>query len=91
MLYHDDIFIKAKLKTYGDKMYTNFSSLNVPEDGVECDSFAALSIHSLLVYESRYYIQVYLDHCAYKIVEKQMTDYLDDNLFETDEISFFLF
>ena len=91
MLYHDDIYIKTKLKTYGDKMYTNFSSLNVPEDGVECDSFTILSIHSLLVYESRYYIQVYLDHCAYKIVEKQMTDYLDDNLFETDEISFFLF
>ena len=26
----------------------------------------------------------YLDNCAYGISSKQMTDYLDDNLLETD-------
>ena len=26
--------------------------------------------------------QVYLDNCAFKIVNKQMTDYLDENRFE---------
>ena len=31
------------------------------------------------------YLQVNLDNCAYKIANKQMTDHLDDNLFETDE------
>ena len=30
----------------------------------------------------KYYLQVYLDNCAYKTVNKQMTDYLDKNLFE---------
>ena len=57
----------------------------MPEDGVECESFTIVSIDSLLVYESKYYLQVYLDNCAYKIVTTQMLDYLDDNLFETDE------
>ena len=28
------------------------------------------------------YKQVYLDNCAYKTVNKQMTDYLDENVFE---------
>ena len=28
------------------------------------------------------YLQVYLDNCAYYIVNKQMMYYLDDNLFE---------
>ena len=32
---------------------------------------------SLLVYESKYYLQVYLDNCAYKIVGTKMRDYLD--------------
>ena len=27
---------------------------------------------------------VYLDSCVYRTANKQMTDYLDDNLFETD-------
>ena len=44
--------------------------------------FYSISIDSLLVYDSKYYLQVYLNNCAYKIVNKQRTDYLDENLFE---------
>ena len=32
------------------------------------------SIYSLLAYENKYYLQVYLVNCAYKIENKQMTD-----------------
>ena len=82
LLFYDDVkYIKTKTRIYGDKVYTNFCSLNIPENGVECKSFTIISIDSLLDYESKYYLQVYLDYCAYKIVGKQMTDYLDDNLF----------
>ena len=52
----------------------------MPEDDIECESFTVISIDSLLVYENKYYLQVYLDNCVYKIVHKQMTDYLDENL-----------
>ena len=31
-------YIKTKIRTYGDRVYTNFCGLNVPEDGVECES-----------------------------------------------------
>ena len=60
----------------------------------ECESFTIIYIDFLLVYENKYYLQVYLgnctyktltSNCTYKILDKQMTDYLDDNLFETDE------
>ena len=44
--------------------------------------FTVISIDSLFVYDNKHFVQVYLDNCAYKIVNKQMTDYLDDNLFE---------
>ena len=82
---HGNRFIKTKIKTYGDKVYTNFCGLNVPEDGVGCRSFTIISINSLFVYENKYYLQVYLDGCAYKTVDKQMIDYLDNNLFKSDE------
>ena len=29
---YDDRYIKIKIRTYGDKVYTYFRSLNVPED-----------------------------------------------------------
>ena len=54
----------------------------MPEGDTECESFTVISIDSLLVYESKYYLQVYLDNCTYKIRNNQMTDYLDDNFFE---------
>ena len=52
----------------------------MPENDIECESFTVISIDSLLVYENKYYLEVYLDNCVYKIVHKQMTDYLDENL-----------
>ena len=49
---------------------------------MECEFVTVISIDSLLAYDKKYYVQVYLDRCAYKIVNKQITDYLDENLFE---------
>ena len=46
----------------------NFHGLNMPED--------------VLIYEDKYYLQVYLENCTHKTVDKQMADYFDENLFE---------
>ena len=73
--------MKTKIRTYGNKVYTNFRDLNVPEDDIECESFTFISIDSLLVYNEKYYLQAFLDNCAYKILNKQMTDYLDEIFF----------
>ena len=63
-----------------DKVYTNFRGSNVPEDDIE--SFTIISMDPLLVCDQTFYLQVYLDNCTYKTVNKQMADYLDKNLFE---------
>ena len=83
--FYDDRYIKTKIRTYGDKAYTNFCGLDVLKDDAERESFTTISIDSLLVYENKCYLQVYLENCAYKTVNKQMIDYLDENLFESDE------
>ena len=74
--------MKTKTRTYGDKVYTKVRGLNVPEDDKECESFTIISIGYWLVYRNKYYRKVYLDNSAEKITNKQMTDYLDENLFE---------
>ena len=57
---------------------TNYCGLNVPEDDIKCEFFTVISIDSLLAYESKYCLQVFLENYAYIIANKQMTDYLDD-------------
>ena len=47
----------------------------MPEDDAVSESFTVM-------YDNKYYLQVYLGNCTYKTVKKQMTDYLHGNLFE---------
>ena len=84
-LVYDNRYTKTKIRLYGDKVYTNFPSLNMSEDDVKCESFASISIDSLIVYGNKSYLQVYSGNRAYKIVNAQMIDYLGDNLFESDK------
>ena len=54
-----DRYIKTKIRTHSDKVYTNFRGLNVPEGDTECESFTVIFVDPLLVYENKYYLQVY--------------------------------
>ena len=83
--------LKTETETYGSKVNIKFCSLIPQEDGVKCESFTIISTDRLLVYENKCYLQAYLDNCAYKDIENKMTDYLDGNLFESDEVYFFHF
>ena len=59
LLVYDDRYVKIMIRTYGDKVCINFRGLDVPEDEVECECFKIISINSLLVYENKYYFQLY--------------------------------
>ena len=54
----------------------------MPEYDKQCESSTVNSIDSVLVCGNKYQLEVYLDNCAFKIANKQTTDYLEDNLFE---------
>ena len=87
--FYDDVKIlwykKNKIRRYGDKVYSNFWRLDVLENGVEYKYFTVISISSWLVYDSKYYLQIYLGNCAYNVADNQIIDYVDDNIFETDK------
>ena len=61
---YGDRYLKNKIRTYGDKVCANFPGLNVQEDYLEFESFTVISVDSLLVYDKKYYLQVYIDNCA---------------------------
>ena len=66
---YNERYIKTGIRTYGDKVYTDFRGFDVSEDDTECESFTVISIIFLLVYSNKYYLQVYLDNCGYKIID----------------------
>ena len=39
---------------------------------MECECFTFISIGSLLIYKNKYHLQVYLDNCAYKNIDKEL-------------------
>ena len=43
---YDNRYMKAKISTYGSKVYNNFRDLNGSEDDIECESFTVISIDS---------------------------------------------
>ena len=73
--------MKNRISSNSDKVHTNFGGWNMPRDNVECEHFTIISIDSLLVWENKYCLQIYLDKCVYKKSSKQITDHLDENLF----------
>ena len=60
---YNDRYVKTTIRTYSNKVYTNFRDLNVPEHNVEYEVFTITSI-DLLIYGNKCYLQVYLDNCA---------------------------
>ena len=69
---HDDRYIESKIIACGDKVYTNFSGINVPEDDIKCECFTVISIDYLLVYENKYYLQ---DNKTIMPIKLQQTNY----------------
>lgn len=76
---YENRYIKTKIRTNCKKVYSNFSGLNVPQDGVKFEYFTVISTDSLLVYESKYFLQVYSEIMLLKLWK---LDYLGDNPFE---------
>ena len=56
----------------------------MPQDDTEWESFMHYYWFFTCI-QNKYYLQIYLDNFAYEVIEKQMIDYPDDNLFETDK------
>ena len=52
--------MKTKIRIYGGKVYTNSRSLNVPEDGIECESFTVICINSLYSFITTNIIHKYI-------------------------------
>ena len=49
---YNDRYVKTKIRTYGNKVYTKRFGLNVPGDDTECESFIQSFILILYIYST---------------------------------------
>ena len=57
-----------------------FSNDTIPEERVEWECISCISVDSVLKIEKKYYPQVYLEQCKYKVKERKIKNLIDYDL-----------
>ena len=60
-------YIKTTVKTFSDMIKTLFDGEEIPREKVEHVCVARISINSVLKVDKKYFPQVYLEQCKYKV------------------------
>ena len=75
---YDDNYIKTKVKTFIEPIKTLVSEDEIPKERVEYSCIACISIDSVLRVNGKYYPQVYLERCKYKLKKRHPKNFIDD-------------
>ena len=76
---YDDQYIKTKVQIF-KIVKTLFSNNIIPEERVECECIPCISVDSVLKIEKKWYPQVYLEQCKYKVKERKIKNLIDYDL-----------
>ena len=71
-------YIHGELKTWKERIKTNFHDQDVPYD-MCCNATAALKIDSVYKQGKSYHFQAYVEECKYTDAEKQQCNMLSDD------------
>lgn len=74
----DSKYLKCKLKTWKEKIKTNFHGKLVPHD-TYCTATGVLKIDSVYNQREKFYPQVYLEECKYFENDSQACALLSDS------------
>ena len=77
---YDDKYIKTKVKTFNNAINTLFSGDEIPKERVHFLCISAICIDSVLRTDKKNYPQVYLEQCKYKIKERELVSFTDDEV-----------
>ena len=73
-----DRYVNGKLKTWKEKITTNFHGKSVPHEG-RCEATAILKIDSVYSQGKNFYPQAYLEECKYIENDTQTCTLLSDS------------
>ena len=76
----NDKYIKTKIKSYGDKINTNFQGKKVPKENASYKCLSLIMLDSVIRVNKKYYPQTLLEECKYEIKKTKMENLINDDL-----------
>ena len=73
-------YLKAKVKEYDCMIKTNFLNNSMPKENMHYTCIACITIDSVMKMDKKYFLQVYLEECKYKIKKIQMSRFINAEL-----------
>ena len=74
-----DKYIKTKIKSYGDRVNTNFQGQKVPKENVSYKCISLIMLDSVIRVNKKYYPQT-LEECKYAIRKNKMENLITHDL-----------
>ena len=76
----NDKYIKTKIKSYGDKVNTNFQGKKVPKENASYKCLSSIIVDSVIRINKKYYPQTLLEECKYEIKKNKVENLINDDL-----------
>ena len=76
----DDKYIKAKIKSYQDKVITNFQGKKKPKENSSYKCLSIISLESIIKVNKKYHPKIFLDECKYEVKNKKLENLINDDL-----------
>ena len=75
-----DKYIMTKIKTYGDRVNTNFQGKKVPKENASYKCSSLIMLDSVVRVNKKYYPQILLEECKYVIRKNKMENLINNDL-----------
>ena len=76
----NDKYIKAKIKSYGDKVNTNFQSKKIPKENASYKYLSLVMLDSVIRVSEKYYPQTLSEECKFEIKKTRIENFINDDL-----------
>ena len=76
----DDKYIKAKIKSYQDKVITNFQGKKTPKENSSYKCLSIISLESIIKVNKNYHPKIFLGERKYEGKNKKLENLINDDL-----------
>ena len=76
-------YLKTKVKSYDDKVNTNFNKNEIPTEGDHCVRLSIILIDFVSKIDKYYYTQIFLEECKSVVKETKMSNFIDEDILLT--------
>ena len=73
-------YLKAKVREFDGVIKTNFLNNGMPKENMYYSCIACITIDSVINFNKKNHLQVYLEECKYRIKKTQMSKFIKNKL-----------